>query len=71
MATRIATLQTVWDCHWSRLGRRVRVVEGRQLPETQWVCVRHPGHRRCVTEQECEECGFWEAEDPTAEGLSQ
>ena len=67
MATNIATLQTIWDCHWSRLGRRVLGADEPQQLETLWVCVRR-GQRRCVTEQECEECGFWEAEDPTVGG---
>jgi hypothetical protein len=64
MTTSIATLQTIWDCRWSRLGRRLHGVEERQRPETLWVCARRPGQRRCVTEQECEECGFWETRDP-------
>lgn len=64
MATSMATLQTIWDCRWSRLGRPLHGVEERQQPETLWVCVRRPGQRRRVTEQECEECGFWETEDP-------
>jgi hypothetical protein len=68
MATSIATLQTIWDCRWSRLGRQVHGVEGREQPEPFWVCVRHPGKRRGVIDQECEECGFWEKEDPHAGG---
>jgi len=67
MATRIATLQAIWDCRWSRLGGRLHGVHGveeHQQPETLWVCVREPGRRRCVTEEECENCGFWEMEDP-------
>lgn len=68
MATGIATLQTIWDCRWSRLGRQLHGVEGHRQPESFWVCVRHPGKRRGVTEQECEECGFWEKEDPAVAG---
>ena len=63
MATTVKTLQRAWNCRWNRLGYRLRGVEERQQPESLWVCVRRPGERCCVTEQECEECGFWEAED--------
>ena len=68
MATSIATLQTIWDCRWSRLGRQRRTDGGREQPEPFWVCVRHPGKQRGVTEQECEECGFWAQEDPDIAG---
>ena len=64
MAMRIATLQTIWDCRWSRQGRRLPGVDERRQPEPLWVCVRRPGIRRGVSEEECEECGFWELEDP-------
>lgn len=68
MPTRIATLQPIWDCRWSRLGHQPHGVDERRPAETAWVCVRHPGKRRNVTEQECEECGFWEKEDPQIAG---
>ena len=68
MRTRIATLQTIWDCRWSRLGGQLHGVEGRRQPEPFWVCVRQPGRRRRVTERECEECGFWAQEDPDIAG---
>lgn len=63
MNTGIATLQTIWDCRWSRLGCRLHGVE-RQHTEPPWACVRYPGQRRPVTDQECEECEFWETRDP-------
>jgi hypothetical protein len=64
MATSIGTLQATWDCRWSRLSRRLHGVGGHEQPEALWVCVRPPEPRRCVTEEECEQCEFWEAEDP-------
>jgi hypothetical protein len=51
-------LQTIWDCRWSRPGYRLIGVEDHLQPEKLWVCVR--GERRGVTEEECEECPFWE-----------
>ena len=64
MAMNIATVQTIWDCRWSRVDRRHHGVGEQQKPDALWVCVRRPGTRRGVTEQECEQCEFWEAEDP-------
>ena len=60
MGRPVATPQTIWDCRWSRDRRQF--VEKRQQPESCWVCVRSPGRRRPVTEEACEECGFWEPE---------
>lgn len=54
-----ATLQTIWDCRWSRPGYRVEGVEEQLQPERRWVCVRG-NDRRGVTEEECEKCPFWE-----------
>jgi hypothetical protein len=54
-----ATLQTIWDCRFSRPGYRVIGVPDQLQPEKLWVCVRK-GERRGVTEEECEECPFWE-----------
>jgi len=68
MATNIATLQTIWDCRWSQLGRQPYGAAAHRRPEPVFVCVRHPGKRRGVTEQECEECGFWEKEEPDVAG---
>ena len=57
--TRIATLQTIWDCRWSRLRYRVSSLEDRVPPETLWMCDRR-GERRGVTEGDCENCPHWE-----------
>ena len=43
----IATLQTIWDCRWSRPGYRVIGVEDHLQPEKLWVCVRR-GDRQGV-----------------------
>jgi hypothetical protein len=58
-ATCIATLQTIWDCRWSRPGYRLFGIEDQLQPEKLWVCVRT--ERRGVTEEECEHCPHWEA----------
>lgn len=57
-ATRIAVLQTIWDCRWSRVGYRVAGAPGLK-PEAAWVCIR-TGDRRAVTEEECENCVHWQ-----------
>ena len=57
--TAIATLQTIWDCKWSRPGYRLFGVEDQLQPEKVWVCVR--AERRGVTEEECATCPYWEA----------
>ena len=44
-ATSVATLQTIWDCRWSRPGYRLIGVEDHLQPEKLWVCVR-TGDRR-------------------------
>ena len=58
--TSSTTLQTIWDCRWSRPGYRLIGVEDLLQPEKLWVCVRG-GERRGVTEEECEECPHWQA----------
>jgi len=58
-ATSVATLQTIWDCRWSRPGYRLIGVQDQLQPEKLWVCVR--GDRHGVTEEECENCPHWEA----------
>lgn len=70
METITRTPQTIWDCRWSRLRRPRSGVEARVLTDPGWVCVRHPGQRRSVTDPECEECGYWDTRDPagSAEG---
>jgi hypothetical protein len=57
--TAVATLQTIWDCRWSRPGYRVLGVQEHLQPEKLWVCVRR-GERRGVTEEECESCPYWQ-----------
>lgn len=56
------TLQTVWDCRWSRPGHQLTGVTEELQPEPIWVCVRD-GDRRPVSEAECETCPRWEADD--------
>ena len=60
MPLNTATLQTIWDCRWSRPGYRLIGIEDHLQPEKLWVCVR-AGGRRSVTEEECENCPFWQA----------
>ena len=58
--TSVASLQTIWDCKWSRPGYRLIGIEDHLQPEKLWVCLR-TGERRGVTEEECESCPHWEA----------
>jgi len=58
----VATLQTVWDCRWSRPGYRLTGVDDSQQPESIWVCI-HTGHRRPVSNEECETCHDWQLTD--------
>ena len=58
--TATMTLQTIWDCRWSRPGYRVIGVDELLQPEKLWVCVRR-GERVGVTEEECADCPHWEA----------
>ena len=60
--TAVATLQTAWDCRWSRPGYRVPGVQEQFQPETRWVCTR-TGERRCIDALECEQCPHWEYDD--------
>jgi len=60
--TAIATLQTIWDCRWSRPGFRLSNVKESLQPEGLWVCVR-TGTRRSVSDAECATCPCWEHED--------
>ena len=64
MAT--ATLQTVWDCRWSRPGHHITGVSDALQPETTWVCTRD-GDRRAVCGDECARCSRWE---PVAAGMA-
>ena len=60
--TATATLQTIWDCRWSRPGYLPRGLEEPGWPDSLWVCVRPTGGvvRRPVTEAECEHCPHWQ-----------
>ena len=64
MRNSIGTLQPIWDCRWSQVIPPASGVGGPTLPEAFWVCERPPEPRRPVTEQHCQQCEFWEAEDP-------
>ena len=57
--TAVTTLQTIWDCRWSRPGYRIPGVQDHFQPESLWVCVRR-GERRGITEEECAVCVHWE-----------
>jgi len=61
--TAVATLQTIWDCRWSRSGYRLRGVDEVHQPEPLWVCVRS-AVRKPVSAKECETCPNWEYEEP-------
>ena len=61
----IATLQTPWDCKWSRFGRMAERQPERSA-EGLWVCVYSDGSRRPIQEWECETCPHWEYEPPQA-----
>ena len=61
--TAVATLQTAWDCRWSRPGYRVAGVQEQFQPETRWVCCIRTGERRCIDTSECEQCPHWEYAD--------
>jgi hypothetical protein len=55
-----APRRMIWDCRYSRLGYRTpRVAAEQTQPEILWVCAREP-KRRCVTDEECEDCPEWE-----------
>jgi hypothetical protein len=60
--TAVATLQTPWDCRWSRPGFRLSGIAEKLQPEGVWVCIR-TGERRNVTEAKCELCPHWELDD--------
>jgi hypothetical protein len=63
--TATMTLQTIWDCRWSRPGYRLTNVEESDQPEAVWMCVR-AGTRRSVSEEECASCPHWEADEVEA-----
>ena len=55
----VASLQTAWDCKWSRPGYRLSGVEERLQPESLWVCARTAA-RVPIKESDCETCPYWE-----------
>ena len=59
----IATLQTPWDCKWSRFGR-MRSTGPNTVAEGLWVCVYGNAARRPIHASECETCPYWEYEPP-------
>jgi hypothetical protein len=59
----IATLQTPWDCKWSRFGR-MRSRGPNTAAEGLWVCVYGNAARRPIHASECETCPYWEYEPP-------
>jgi hypothetical protein len=61
-STRVATFQTIWDCKWSRPGHRLYAVGEGFQPESAWVCIR-TGPRRPISEEQCERCAHWEADE--------
>jgi hypothetical protein len=60
--TAIATLQTVWDCKWSRPGFQMLALAEPRASGTLWFCVRS-GRRKDVTDEQCEKCPHWERDD--------
>ena len=57
------TLQTPWDCKWSRFGR-MRSRGPNRPAEGLWVCVYGDRARRPIQDSECETCPYWEYEPP-------
>lgn len=62
-------LQHPWNCRWARLASQVVGLSELEPPDGLWVCVRPRRGRltvNCapphVTEEECAECSFWEAD---------
>jgi len=53
-----ATVQTPWECKWSRPGFRLAGIDEAQQPESVWVCVRTE-ERRTLSEHTCDHCPFW------------
>ena len=57
------TLQTIWDCRWSRPGYLPRGLAEEGWPDGLWVCARPTGGTKCraVSEDECAACPHWQA----------
>ena len=60
--TAVRTLQTIWDCRFSRPGHQLTTALASVDSDPLWVCIRD-GRRRPVTEEECEDCPHWELYD--------
>jgi hypothetical protein len=60
----IATLQTPWDCKWSRFGR-MRLTRPNTAVEGLWVCVYGNAGRRPIDESDCATCPNWEYDPPS------
>jgi hypothetical protein len=55
----VATLQTPWDCRWSRFASRRGAVQ----PHTLWMC-RYRGSRIPILASDCETCPRFEFQPP-------
>ena len=62
-----ATLQTPWDCKWSRFGR-MRSTRPNTTVEGLWVCVYGNAGRRPIDESDCATCPYWEYDPPFGHG---
>jgi len=60
--TRIAVLQTPWDCKWTRYTLRPTRTPDQAIDPYQWLCVRERAPRR-VDELDCEGCPHWEMDE--------
>jgi hypothetical protein len=60
--TAVRTLQTIWDCRFSRPGHQLTTALAGRHDEPLWTCIRD-GRRRAVTEEECEDCPHWQLYD--------
>ena len=66
----IATLQTIWDCRWSRLGYRVWGCRTTCNPKSSG-CAFAAGEREGVTEEVCEACPHWESLPEPPRGMDE
>jgi hypothetical protein len=57
-----ATVQSQWECKWSRPGFRLDGIDEAQQPESVWVCVR-TGERRKLSEHTCDNCPYWQQDE--------
>jgi hypothetical protein len=63
--TAIAVIQTPWDCRWTRIAWKRTTACVDEPPDCYaWLCIREPGAPRRVDERDCEDCPYWEMEDP-------